>query len=348
MSICLRRREFITLLGGAAAWPLAARAQQRAMPVVGYVSVAGDTPERERAFRQGLGEAGYSEGRNVTVEYHILDGKFDRLPAVMADLVRRRVAAIAALGGAPALAARAATTTIPIAFAVSQDPVKLGLVASLARPGGNATGFNFFNQETQAKRLSLLHQLVPKAVRIGLLVNPTNAPPIAEADLREVLEAAPTIGLQIQVVNASTIGEINAAFAALVRERADALFVTADGFFAIRRVQFATLRSDTRRDSGGLFAARVRGSWRADELRNQPDRCVAASRRVYRQHPQGRRARRTARPTGRQVRLRHQPGNRDAARHRGAAATPRHRNRGDRMIQRREFITLLGASALGY
>ena len=211
------RREFITLLGGAAAWPLATRAQQAALPVVGYVSVATD-PDRQVAFRQGLGEAGYSEGRNVTVEYHILDGKFDRLPAVMADLVRRRVAVIAAQGGAPALAAKAATATIPIAFAVGQDPVKLGLVASLARPGGNATGFNFFSQETVAKRLSLLHELVPKSVRVGVLVNPTNAI-TTESTLREVREAAPIIGLQIQVVSASTIGEINAAFAALPRAR---------------------------------------------------------------------------------------------------------------------------------
>jgi putative ABC transport system substrate-binding protein len=240
MRICLRRREFIAGLGGAVtAWPLATQAQQRALPVVGYVGVATD-PEREVAFRQGLGEAGYSDGRNVTVEYHFLDGKFDRLPAVMADLVRRRVAVIAAPGSAPALAARAATATIPIAFAVGQDPVKLGLVASLARPGGNATGFNLFTQETQAKRLSLLHEVVPKAMRVGVLVNPTNAA-TTEPTLREVREAAPALGLQIQVVNGSTIGEINAAFASLVREHADALFVTSDAFFTSRRVQLATL-----------------------------------------------------------------------------------------------------------
>src|SRR5262249_9269638 len=236
----IQRRNFITLLGGAAAWPLAARARQRALPVVGYVSVAGDTPERERAFRQGLGEAGYSEGRDVIVEYHILDGNLERLPAVMDDLVRRRVTVIAAPGTAPAVAARAATTTIPIAFAVGQDPVKLGLVASLARPGGNATGFNFFSHETEAKRLSLLHELVPKAVRVGVLVNPKNAA-TTDPTLREVREVAPAIGLQIQVVNASTIGEINAAFAALTRERADALFVNADAFLTSRRVQLATL-----------------------------------------------------------------------------------------------------------
>jgi putative ABC transport system substrate-binding protein len=243
MSICLQRREFIAGLGGAvAAWPLATQAQQRALPVVGYVSVgtAAAATERELAFRQGLGEAGYNDGRNVTVEYHFLDGKFDRLPAVMADLVRRRVAVIVAAGGPPAVAARAATATIPIVFIVGQDPVKLGLVASLARPGGNATGVNLLTAEMQSKVLSLLHELVPKAVRVGVLVNPMNAI-LTEATLREVREAAPALGLQIQVVNASTIGEINAAFAALARERADALFVTGDTFFNSRRAQLVTL-----------------------------------------------------------------------------------------------------------
>jgi putative ABC transport system substrate-binding protein len=249
MSICLRRREFIAGLGAAAvpsAWPLATQAQQRALPVVGCVSMAtaAAAPEREVAFRKGLGEAGYSEGRNVTVEYHFLDGKFDRLPAAMADLVRRRVAVIAALGNPPAVAARAATKTIPIAFFVGEDPVKLGLVASLARPGGNATGVNFFNQEIQSKVLSLLYELVPKAVRVGVLVNPQAGG--TEAILREVHEAAPALGLQIQVVNASTIDEINAAFAALVRERADALIVTGNAFFTSRRVQLVTLAARDR------------------------------------------------------------------------------------------------------
>jgi putative ABC transport system substrate-binding protein len=238
----MRRREFIAGLGAAAvpaAWPLATHAQQPAPLVVGYVSVAGVLPDRERAFRQGLNEAGVSEGRNVTVEYHNLDGKFDRLPAVMADLVNR-VAVIAAFGDVPAVTARAATSTIPIVFAVGQNPVKTGLVASLARPGGNATGFNLFTQEATAKRLSLLHELVPKSARVGVLINPMNVVN-TEAILREVREAAPAFGLQIQVVNASTIGEINAAFAALARERTEALLVAGDLFFTSRRAQLVTL-----------------------------------------------------------------------------------------------------------
>jgi putative tryptophan/tyrosine transport system substrate-binding protein len=244
----MRRREFITLIGGTAAtWPLAARAQQPALPVIGLVDAgsADGSADRVRAFRKGLGETGYVEGRNVTVEYHWLEGQFDRVPALMADLVRRRVAVIATPGGVPAIAAKAATATIPIVFGVAQDPVKLGLVASLARPGGNATGFNFFNGEVTAKRLGLLHELVPKAVRVAVLVNPAVAT-TAETTLRDVQEAARTVGLQIRVLNATTIGEIDAAFATLARERPDALFVGANGFFVSRPVQIANLAARDR------------------------------------------------------------------------------------------------------
>jgi putative tryptophan/tyrosine transport system substrate-binding protein len=240
----MQRREFITLLGGAAvAWPLAARAQQPMMPVVGLIQ--GGTPNAAArnvaAFRKGLNETGYVESQNVTVEYHWLEGQYDRLPALMADLVRRQVAVIATPGSNVAtLAAKAATATIPIVFGVAEDPVQLGLVASIARPGGNATGINFFYNEVMAKRLRLLHDLVPKAVRIAVLVNPADAS-TTESTLREVQQAAPTLGLQIQVLNATTIGEIDAAFATLARERPDALFVAPDGFFASRRMQFATL-----------------------------------------------------------------------------------------------------------
>jgi putative tryptophan/tyrosine transport system substrate-binding protein len=245
----MRRRDFIAGLGSAAtAWPLAARAQQPAMPVVGFVNggSADGSAHRVRAFRQGLSEAGYVEGRNVTVEYHWLEGQYDRLPALMAELVRRRVAVIATPGNNVAsLAAKAATATIPIVFGYGDDPVKPGLVASLARPGGNATGVNFFIQEVAAKRLTLLHELVPKAVRVAVLVNPANAT-TAETTLRDVQEAARTIGLQIQVLNATTIGEVDAAFATLARERPDALFVAPDAFFLSRRVQIVTLAAGDR------------------------------------------------------------------------------------------------------
>ena len=239
----MKRRDFITLLGGVAGWPLAARAQQPALPVIGFVSGRSfeGSARHVGALRKGLSETGYVEGQNVTVEYHWLDGQYERLPPLMADLVRRRVAIIATPGSNPAaLAAKAATKTIPIVFGVGEDPVKLGLVASLARPGGNATGINFFVAELAAKRLGLLHELVPKAVRIAVLVNPANAP-TAETTLRDIPEAAHAMGLQIQVLNASTSREIVAAFATLVRDQAEALYVAADGFFTGRRVQFATL-----------------------------------------------------------------------------------------------------------
>jgi putative ABC transport system substrate-binding protein len=244
----MRRRALITLLGGAAAaWPLAARAQQPAMPVVGFVNPGSEdaSTDRARAFRKGLNKAGYVEGQNVTVEYHWLEGRYDRQPALLADLVRRRVAVIAAWGGQTALAAKAATPTIPIVFGVAEDPVKLGLVASLARPGGNATGINFFDQEVVAKQLGLLHELVPKTVRVAVLVNPANTT-IAVSLLREIPEAARGLGLQIQVINASTSHEIDAAFASLAPERPNALVVAGDAFFASRRAQFVTLTARDR------------------------------------------------------------------------------------------------------
>jgi putative ABC transport system substrate-binding protein len=218
------------------------------MPVVAFIrdGSADGSARFVAAFRKGLNETGYVEGQNVAIEYHWLEGHYDRLPALMADLVRRRVAVIASLGSAPAvLAAKAATTTIPIVFGVGGGPVQLGLIASLARPGGNATGINFLNTEVVAKRLQLLHDLVPNAVRVAVLVNPANAS-TAESNLREIQEAAPTLGLQFQILNASAIGEIDAAFATLARERPDALFVTGDAFFVSRRAQFITLTARER------------------------------------------------------------------------------------------------------
>ena len=254
----MRRREFLALTGGAAAtWPFAARAQQPAMPVIALVNPG--TPEslapRVVAFRKGLNETGCIEGQNVTVEYYWLGSDYNRLPNLMADLVRRQVALIATTGSGPtALAAKAATMTIPIVFGVAEDPVQLGLVASLSRPGGNATGINFFFNEVLAKRLRLLHDLVPRAVRIAILVNPGNTSS-AEATLRRVQQAATPIGLQIQMIlNATTIGEIDLAFAALAREQPDALFVAPDAFFTSRAVQFAILAARDR--IAATYAAR--------------------------------------------------------------------------------------------
>jgi putative tryptophan/tyrosine transport system substrate-binding protein len=242
MAIDIGRREFLTALGGAAvAWPLAARAQQ-ALPVIGFIHAGSPEPAARylAAFRKSLNDTGYVQNQNVTIEYHWLEGQNDRLPALIADLVRRQVAVIVTPSSTQiALAAKAATATIPIIFGVGQDPVRLGLVDSLARPGGNTTGINYFQTELAAKRLRLLHDLVPKAIRIAVLVNPTNVS--AETTLREAQEVAPTIGLQLQIFKATTTGEIDAAFAQLARERPDALFVGPDTFFASRAAQFAVL-----------------------------------------------------------------------------------------------------------
>jgi putative ABC transport system substrate-binding protein len=240
----MKRREFITLLGaGVGGWPRAARAQQAAMPVVALINSG--TPESgaryAAAFRSALVEAGYIEGRNVAVEYHWLEGRNDRVPALITELVRRRMAVIATPGfSAAAVAARAATSTIPIVFGTGEDPVRLGLVTNLARPAGNATGINFFVQELTAKRLGLFHDLVPKATRIALLLNPANVQG-AESTLQGLPEAARALGLETEVLKASTSREIDAAFATLVRNRIDALLIAGDGFFTSRRSQFVML-----------------------------------------------------------------------------------------------------------
>jgi putative ABC transport system substrate-binding protein len=271
----VKRREFITLIGGAAAWPVAARAQQ-VMPAIGLLDPRSPDAlaDRLRGFRQGLRDAGFAEGQNTTIEYRWAENRMDRLPELAADLVRRQVAVIVTPGGlVSALAAKAATTTIPIVFIVADDPVRLGLVASLARPEGNLTGVNFFSGELTAKRLELLRELVPAAARVAVLVNPANAAN-AETTSREAATAARAIGLQIQVFNASTGREINGAFATFERERPDAVFVGLDPFFNSRRVQlvqlatrYAVPASYPARDfaeAGGLmsYGANIADAWR--------------------------------------------------------------------------------------
>jgi putative ABC transport system substrate-binding protein len=240
----IRRRDFVTLLGGAAGWPIVARAQQPAMPVIGLLHAG--SPETEPgsriiAFRRGLNESGYVEGQNVMIEYRWAEGRYDRFSEFVGDLIRRKVSVIVTGATTPAsLVAKAATSTIPIIFGVGQDPVKLGLVASLARPGGNATGVNFFIAELAAKRLGLLREMVPGMARLAVLINPTNAAN-AEPTVKDVEAAASALGLQIKIFKASTSREIDAVFADIVREHIDALFVAPDPFFNSRRVHLAVL-----------------------------------------------------------------------------------------------------------
>jgi putative ABC transport system substrate-binding protein len=251
----MRRRKFITLLGGAAvAWPLPVRAQQPAMPVIGFLSPGSYGPIAQllTAFRLSLAEAGYIEGRNVAIDYRFAEGQYDRLPAMAEELVGRPAAVIVATISPSALAAKGATATIPLVFSTTDDPVQLGLVASLARPGGNATGVHFFLSELGAKQLGLLRELVPAAARIGLLVNPNNAN--AEAVTRTVTAAASTLAVAIEAIQASNRSEIDAAFATLVRNKADALLVGADPFFFSRRLQLATLA--TRHAIPAVYAVR--------------------------------------------------------------------------------------------
>ena len=239
----MRRRELITLLGGATAWPLTARAQQPKVPVIGFLHPGSAEPNASllAAFRKGLGEAGYTEGRNVAIEFRWAHGENSRLEEMAADLAQRQVTVIVTpIGTVTALAAKKATATIPIVFSAGTDPVKAGIVSSLRRPGGNITGVNYMAAELSAKRLSLLYELMPGAARIALLVNPAN-PVAAETIAKETEAAAETIGRHIDMYKAETSREIELAFAALVRDRADALLLGADPFFVDRRVQIVTL-----------------------------------------------------------------------------------------------------------
>jgi putative ABC transport system substrate-binding protein len=268
----VKRRDFIALIGGAAAWPLAARAQQPAMPVIGFLDVRSPDvmmEDRLRAFRQGLKDTGYVERENVAIEYRWADNQVDRLPELAAELVRRQVAALVTIGPVAGLAAKAATTTIPIVFIVAEDPVRLGFVASLARPGGNLTGVNIFTLELAAKRLELLRELVPGVARMAVLVTAS-----AETTVRDTEAVARPLGLQIQVFNVSTILEIDAAFATFARERPDALFVAGDPFLSGRRVQLAQLAAFHRlpatyalrdyAEAGGLmsYGPSIKDAWR--------------------------------------------------------------------------------------
>ena len=295
----MQRRQFIALLGGAAAaWPLAARAQQPAMPVIGFLSIAsakGYAPQLS-AFLKGLSETGYVDGRNVAIEYRWAEGRTDRLPAMVADLVRRQVAVIAATSTPAALAAKAATTTIPIVFEMAGDPVRLGLVASLDRPGGNVTGVTNLNIEIAPKRLQLLHEFVPTASVMALLVNPAN-PTVAETQSREVQSAARTLGLELHVLNASTERDFDAVFANLIQLRVGGLVIGADPFFTSRSKQLGELT--VRHAVPAIYrTARLRRGRRSAELRSGRYGRIPPGRQLYRPGSQGRQARRPTGPAG--------------------------------------------------
>jgi ABC-type uncharacterized transport system substrate-binding protein len=327
-----KRREFIALLGGGglllAAKVKGARGQQAAVPVVGFLEIRSPETitERLRAFRQGLKETGYVEGENMAIDYRWAE-QMERLPELAAQLVRRQVAVIVTAGGfATALAAKDATTTIPIVFGVSDDPVKHGLVASLARPGGNLTGVNLLSTELTAKRLELLREMLPRASRIAVLVNPANTVN-TQTTLREVEAAGRAIGFQMQIVNAGTSREIDTAFAAFARERPDAVFLGQDAFFNGRRFQLAKLGGAPCAADDVRLARHLRGR-RTDELRKQYCGRVSAGGRLCRPHSQGRQARRPSGRAVRQVRAGHQRANRAHTGHRNSADAPRPRRRG--------------------
>ena len=282
----MRRRDFIKVIAGSlAVWPLAARAQQTAMPVIGFLNVATakDYASQLSAFLKGLSEVGYADGQNVTIEYRWAEGQYDRLPAMMADLLHRQVAVIATTGTPAALAAKAATTTIPIVFETGADPIKLGLVANLNRPGGNITGVTQSNVEIAPKRLQLLHELLPKARVIAILVNPAE-PFIAEAATSEALTAARSLGLELHVLNVSSERDIEAAFAKLIQIRADGLVVVGGPFLAGRQT---SLPISPARRANDLRVSPFRRRRRSDELRIRVFGSIPLGGHLYRPRSQG-------------------------------------------------------------
>jgi putative ABC transport system substrate-binding protein len=284
----MRRRDFITLLGGAgAAWPLAARAQQPAMPVIGFLEIQSQKGWEPYvgAFRQGLKESGFVEGHNIEIEYRWGENQTDRMPALATDLVRRQVAVIAATDTSATLAAKAATTAIPIVFQMGTDPVARGLVASMNRPGGNITGFSNITPGLVAKRLGLLHELAPKATTIAVLIVPTGVN--FEANLRDLQEAGRTLGLQLVFLKVTSDIEIDAAFPNLVQQQADALLLTDSTLFNNRREKLVALAAQ-HKGSRDLYVSRICCSRRPDELRFQPCRGLPSDWHVCRPHPKRR------------------------------------------------------------
>jgi putative tryptophan/tyrosine transport system substrate-binding protein len=344
----MRRRAFIAALGGAAAWPIAARAQQPAVPVVGYLAVVSSKGAEAitSAFHRGLSEAGYSDGRNVVIEYRFAEGQTDRLPSLAADLVSRQVTAIAAMAGsASALAAKAATPTIPIIFTMGDvDPVEAGLVSSLAHPGSNVTGVSFLGGLLGAKRLELLRELVPNVVAVGVLVNPNNQG--SRSDARD-LQAAVVSGQQrLVVVNAGPTDDLETAFATVAQQRIEALIVTADPIF-YQPARAARGPSRTFCGSDNLSMGPVRFFRGPHQLRGRPCGRISPSGCLYRTRSQGRKTQRPSRLTADQIRAQHQSENRQGSRPHHSANTARPRRRGDRM-KRREFMAALGGAAAAW
>src|SRR6516225_5173986 len=328
----MRRREFITLLGGAvAAWPLAARAQQPAMPVIGFMSTRSpeDSAYLLAAFRRGLAEGGFVEGQNVAIEFRWARGRYDLLSAMAAELVSRRVAVLTTAGGEPsALAAKRATSTIPMVFGIGGDPVALGVVESFSRPGGNATGVTLLTSLMEPKRLGLLRDLVPGVPLIGVLLNPEFAP--ASHYLQEVEEAARSIDQRILIANASTDEELETAFAALISAHVGALLVTADPYFDTRREQIVAFCGPAA-PALHLPVSRIRGRGRIAELWREHHRCLSQLRRLYREDSQRRKTRRSTGAAADQVRDGNQSQDRRGARHQNLRQSTLARRRGDRI-----------------